>query len=496
MDQMYRLENVIAQRWSADRPMVWFEGEWWNSGRVFELVDKNVEQLKAAGFGAGDRIVALLPTSPAFLALCLAAWKLHGTVATLNVTAGLPAVAAQIKHSMPSAIVADPALKAHAAAFQGLPVPVVFLEPASSLPEFTARPNVKTSEDMSMLFFTSGTTGTPKSVPITHKNIITCLQQTLKLVLPDVASQTMFNVLPNFHTMGCIMCSFMPMLAGIRQAVMGSFLPVQKTIQAIDASESTILVCVPSMLHFLCAAAAKTGWKPKCVKYVVSGGDRLVNALRARVKQLLGAETIIEGYGLTECSPILAAQPHWGAPDGSVGPLLEHIQYKLCDVETGEDVTASREGVLWVKGPNVITEYFNAPEINAEKFKDGWFNTGDMVRIDEKGNVFIQERVSDLIIVGGHNVYPQEVEAVLNANPHVQESAAVGVEQSATGQIVRAFVIMKEGAEASAGELIKWCKERLPNYGVPRSIQMVTELPRNALGKVLRRKLREDQKKD
>lgn len=489
MEKM-RMDEIISKRWSCAKNMIWFEGDWWTGERFLSLVAENVKQLKNAGFAAGDRIVSMLPNSPAFHALCAAVWRLRGAVATLNPMAGPQALAAQIKHTMPAAIVAAPAMKAHAAMFSALPMPVVYEESTGALPEFKAVPSFKTSEDMAMIFYTSGTTGTPKGVPITHMNVITCMTQVLKQVLPDIESHTLLNVLPNFHTLGCCLSGFMPMLAGVPQVVRSAFLPVEGTIRAIDEGGVTVIVAVPTLLHFLCGAAAKTGWKPRCARYVVSGGDRLTKVLRARVQKLLGVD-IIEGYGLTECSPIVSAQSFKGSPEGSVGPLLCDIEYKLCDIDGSP--AAGNEGVLWIKGPNVASEYFRAPDITAEKFKDGWFNTSDLVRVDENRNVFVEERVSDLIIVGGFNVYPQEVEAVLNANPKVKESAAIGVARTVTGQIVRAFVILKEGVTTTSGELVDWCRERLPHYKVPRSIKMVSDLPRNALGKVLRRKLRDQE---
>lgn len=489
MAETLRMEDVIASRWKSDQPMAWYEGKWWTAGEMFRLVDENVARLKSAGFSAGDRIATMLPTSPAFFALCMAAWKLHGSVAALNALAGPKALAALIKHSMPAVIAAAPALKPHAGLLSKFPMPTVFVEDGGTLPEFKAVPSMKTSEDTGMIFYTSGTTGTPKGVPISHMNIIECLRQTLAQVLPDIHELVMLDILPNFHTLGCVLSGIMPLLVGIRQVIRANFLPIEGTIRAIEEGQASLLVTVPTMLHFLCGAAAKTGWKPSCVKYVVSGGDHLFNALRDRVEKVLGAK-VIEGYGLTECSPILATQllveP---APNGSAGRLLCDVQYQLRDID-GKPVEGD-EGVLWVKAPNVASSYLNAPEITAARFKDGWFNTGDMVRVDEKRYVYIQERVSDLIIVGGFNVYPQEVEAVLNSHPKVKESAVVGVKRSVTGEMIRAFVIPKPGETVTPSELVDWCRDGLPHYKVPRHIEIVEELPRNALGKVLRRKLRE-----
>lgn len=488
LDETLRLEEIIASKWTAAQPMAWFEGEWWSAERMFRLVDENVKRLKEAGFSAGDRIVTMLANSPSFLAVCMAAWKLHGTVATLNALAGPQALASQIKHSMPAVIAAAPGLKSASGIFSKIPVPTVFVGEKDVLPEFKAVPSMKSDENTAMIFYTSGTTGTPKGVPITHKNILSCTNQVLRQVLPDIKELCMLNVLPNFHTLGCIVAGIMPLIVGIGQVIRSSFMPVENTMRAIDEGGASLLITVPTLLHFLCGAAVKVGWKPRNVRHVVSGGDRLSPSLRARAEQILGAG-VIEGYGLTECSPILAAQATCGSPEGSVGPLLDEIKYELHDMDGS--LLSGDEGVLWVKGPNVASGYFNAPEITAAKFKDGWFNTGDMVRVDEHRNVFIKERVSDLIIVGGFNVYPQEVEAVLNAHPSVKESAVIGVSRSVTGQMVRAFVILREGQAVSPAELVEWCRQRLPHYKVPRHVEIVSDFPRNSLGKVMRRKLRE-----
>lgn len=488
MIEKLRLEECIAKSWpDLDKPMEWFDGETWSARRVFELADQNVQRLKEAGFGAGDRIATLLANSPAFYAICLAAWKLRGAVAALNAMAGPQAIAAFIKHTMPSVVVGAKELQPHVAAFEKMPIPMLFVDKTESIPAFKAFPTPKTSEDIAMIFYTSGTTGTPKGVPLTHRNILACTENTLKQATPDIKDCIMLNVLPNFHTLGCIVSGVMPMIVGIKTVIRDNFLPVEKTVRAIDEGGANIITTVPTLLHFLCGAAAKTGWRPKGMKYVVSGGDRLLPQLRTRVEKLIGGK-VIEGYGLTECSPILSTQVD-GSPTTSVGQLLEGIEYKLCDLD-GNKVDGD-EGVLWVRGPNVMSAYLNAPQITAEKIKDGWFNTGDMVKMDEKGNITIQERVSDLIIVGGFNVYPQEVEAVLNSHPAVKESAAVGVSRAVTGQMLRAFVIFKDGMSSTSSELVAWCRERLPHYKVPRSIKAVSDFPRNALGKVLRRKLRE-----
>lgn len=490
------LDAIITSHWTAAKNMLWYEGEWWTAERVFSLVDQNVERLKESGFGSGDRIVAMLPNGPAFASLCIACWKLGGAIVTLNPLSGLEVIGKLFRHAKPAIVVTTPdmwkkAKKKKPILTRLIRTPVQTINPNEALSEsFKAKPSTKCPDNTAMIFYTSGTTGMPKGVPLTHENIVSCTEQTLEQVLPDIHEQTVLNVLPNFHTLGCVVSGIMPLLVGVPQVIRSNFMPVEGTMRAIDEGGATLLITVPTLLHFLCGAAAKKNWKPRNVKYIVSGGDRLSNVLRERITEYLGGRPI-EGYGLTECSPILAAQTSSGpySPEGSVGKLLSRIEYKLFDVEGNP--AKGNEGVLWVKGPNVASQYYNAPEITAEKMKDGWFNTGDMVTIDENKNVFIMERVSDLIIVGGFNVYPQEVEAVLNECPGVSESAVVGVSRSVTGQMVRAFVIPEEGAALTSSQLTEWCRDRLPHYKVPRSVKIVSELPRNALGKVLRRKLRD-----
>ncbi|MDY3868082.1 MAG: AMP-binding protein, partial [Pyramidobacter sp.] len=466
MTEKVRLEKLIAEKWSFSEPVLWYDGEWWTAQKLFDLAEEDRRILEAAGFGEGCRLATLLPNCPAFHALCIACWQLGGAVAPLNALAGAQAVGATVQHSMPALIGASAALKKHEKDFEPLGVPLAFVDDRGALPDIDAVAAAPlSSPDMAFLFYTSGTTGTPKGVPLTHENIYRGITEAIELAIPGFGDETVLNVLPNFHTLGCIVSGTMPLFMGMRQAIRASFMPVEGTLRAIDEAGVTLMITVPTLLHFLCGAAMKSGWKPQRLTRVVSGGDRLLPVLRDRVAQYLGAR-VIEGYGLTECSPVLAVQTPEGSPEGSVGPLLPSIQYCLKDIDGS--LLSGDEGVLWVKGPSVASEYFNAPEITREKFADGYFNTGDMTRVDEHRNVFIMERVSDLIIVGGFNVYPQEVETVLNANPKVRESAAVGVSRSVTGQIVRAFVILKEGVTCSSSELAEWCRERLPHYKVPR----------------------------
>ncbi len=203
-----------------------------------------------------------------------------------------------------------------------------------------------------------------------------------------------------------------------------------------------------------------------------------------------------EGYGLTECSPVVSCNPSEAARKlGTVGPPLPGYAVQLRDLE-GKLLPPGSEGVLWVKGPSVTSGYFRAPELTAERFHEGWLDTGDIVSIDEDGFITILDRATDLIIVGGFNVYPQEVETVLNTHPAVKMSAAIGIHSSMSGEVVKAFVVPHEGMEVTQHELVQYAKEHLAHYKVPRKIDIVEELPLSSVGKVLRRKLKEAEGED
>ena len=229
------------------------------------------------------------------------------------------------------------------------------------------------------------------------------------------------------------------------------------------------------------------------IKLLIAGGDRYNTKIDDRVTAAFGVP-LIEGYGITECSPGLAVNPKPSVRKlGTVGPALPRFELELRS-EAGEKLPIPGEGVLWCKGPSVTSGYYHADEINRERFIDGWFNTGDYVQIDADGYIKILDRVTDIIIVGGFNVYPQEVEAILSEHEGVSLAVVVGMPNNISGEVPKAYVIRSAGSEVSESELVKFCKERLSHYKVPRSIEFVDSLPVSATGKILRRVLRQKER--
>jgi long-chain acyl-CoA synthetase len=227
------------------------------------------------------------------------------------------------------------------------------------------------------------------------------------------------------------------------------------------------------------------------IRTVITGASALTPAVRAEFESY-GPQDVVEGYGLTEASPVTHTNPPkpYGRP-GTIGLPVADTQAKLVDPDTGAEVTDDRVGELVVKGPQVMKGYFNNPEATAAVLRDGWLFTGDMARIDADGFARIVDRKRDIIKTSGFLVFPAEVEEVLRSYPDVLEAAVVGVPDSERGEVVKALVVPRTGAKLDPAELMSHCKLHLGKHKRPRDIQIVAELPKNFLGKVLRRKLRE-----
>jgi len=201
---------------------------------------------------------------------------------------------------------------------------------------------------------------------------------------------------------------------------------------------------------------------------------------------------VVEGYGLSEASPVTHANPVWGESKfGSIGIPFPDTEARVVDPETGEELLQGEVGELTVKGPQVMKGYWNRPEDTAQALRKGWLYTGDMAHMDKDGYFYIVDRKKDMIISGGYNIYPREVEEVLYEHPRVLEAAVVGVPHKYKGEIVKAYVVLKEGSGLTEEEVIEFCKERLASYKLPKEVEFVKDLPKSMIGKVLRGELRE-----
>ena len=495
MERFQRLESEIGRRSASfpDERCLWWNGSWWSRKTFAEKAEAAARTLEAGGFRAGERLACFLPNCPTVAVLSVAAWKLGGAFVPLNMKAGTPSILKILRHVEPAGVFLHESMEPLVEALEkeGIPSAAVGME--GDLPPLSLRPVTRESGDMAVIFATSGTTGDPKAVPLTHANLFDNAKGVHECIEGFETGRVLMNVLPNFHALGYTVCGLLPLLFGLPQVILPSFIPIRNVFEALRATETEILIAVPTMLPFILGAVGKGERCPDSLKYILTGGGRLDPTLDARVREALGV-VIFEGYGLTETSPVISANRSFASKKiGTVGPVLPGYEVQVRSPE-GRLMGPGEDGLLWVRGPSVFSGYFRSPEMTAERIADGWFNTGDIVRVDEDGYIEILDRASDLIIVGGFNVYPQEIETVLNEVPGVAMSAVIGIPNAVSGEVPKAFVVPREGVELSAQSLIAHCKEHLAHYKVPRKVEFVSELPLSSVGKVLRRELRRREK--
>ncbi|MDD2206004.1 MAG: AMP-binding protein [Aminobacterium sp.] len=492
-EMVFRLENRIMNRLQKDwnQPVLWWNDEWWTGRKLADLAAVCKDNLEKGGFGKGHRLAVMMPNSPMVLALSLAVWSLGGAIVPINTRAGVPTSMGILKLVDPFAVILGTEMDdlQQALTDNGFPWYISPLD--SSLGSLEGRPSQRGDEELAVIFATSGTTGLPKAVPLSHKNLLHNALTVFKELTELREGDIFLNVLPNFHSFGFTVAGLMPLLCGMLQTILPSFLPPHRTLEAISHSKTNVLLVVPTMLTFLLSSIDHGAPKPEGLKVVISGGDRLNMQLDSRVKEYLGVE-VLEGYGLTECSPVVCVNRSYEERKlGTVGPFISGYQWRLIN-ESGEDVTSAGEGVLWVKGNSVTSQYFRDPDKSADRFQEGWFNTGDYVRVDSDGYVQILDRVTDIIIVGGFNVYPQEVEAILQTHPAIEQAIVVGIPHQVNGEVPKAYVKKKQGESLTPREVIDFCKKHLAHYKVPRSVEFIDAFPLSSTGKVLRRMLKKE----
>ena len=478
---------------SPESRCFWWEGEWYNQAYLKNMADVCAETLRAAGFSEGQRIAVLMPNSPMIIALSLAVWRLGGAICPLNAKSGISSLVATLSLLDPFAVVLSNEVQKEIVSEldAGKWAHVTCLS-AGPLPEFQGRAGSAESSEIAVIFSTSGTTGTPKAVPLSHANFLNNCLKSIQALENLNEGDILLNVLPSFHAFGFMAGSILPLVLKGAQAIIPNFLPPSRTLESIKAASVNVVLLVPMMLNFLLGLIEKGARPPEGIKLLIIGGDRYNIQMEERVKRLMGVG-VIEGYGLTECSPVVSFNRSYARRKlGTVGEFLEGYEWQL-RAENGTLLPHATEGVLWLRGPSVIKWYFRAPEINNERFDDGWFNTGDYLHIED-GYIRILDRVTDIIIVSGFNVYPQEVEAVLEEHPAVQAAVVIGIPNANSGEVPKAYIQKRAGAETTESEIFHYCKERLSHYKVPRKVDFVESLPLSGIGKVLRRVLRDQER--
>lgn len=350
-------------------------------------------------------------------------------------------------------------------------------------------------EELVLLIYTAGTTGQPKGVMLTHKNFYANIESTRGAI--ELKREDIFMcLLPMFHSYAWTTNVLLPLRLGTSTVIIESLLPFEPVLKAIWNYKVTIFCAVPPI--FAALTQKIRGMKAFFMRLVnpvricVSGAAALPHQVHKDFEEAFGIP-LLEGYGLTEASPTVSLNPlHGKHKPGTVGIAFPDVHIKIVD-DHEKPVPIGLVGEICVKGDNVMSGYYKKPDETKEAFtQDGWLKTGDLGHLDEDGYLTIVDRKKDLIIVKGLNVYPQEIEHVLESHPAVAEAAAVGFPTETGDETIRVFVTLKQGQAADKSDLLKLCREKLASYKIPKDIEIRKELPKNAIGKILKKDLRQE----
>jgi long-chain acyl-CoA synthetase len=427
-------------------------------------VDSVAAELRANGVRPGDRVALLLPNGTSSVAALFASWCVGAVAVPLNVLLARPEVEARLELAGVSLLVDDESFGAGGAA------PVEALE--------------RSPDDPAVILFTSGTSGAPKGAILTHGSLRAAADGAAEALALDERDVVLGSA-PFSHVLGLATGVLSTLSRGGAIAVVRRFEP-EETLAFMCRTGTTILLGVPTMCIALCQAARRAPALPP-VRVAHVGGAAVPDEVAADFERTFGG-ALVEGYGLTEMSGI--ATTYSGTDrrrPGSVGKPLAGTEMRIAQPDE------SGAGEVQFRGPSVVPGYWENPDATTEAISsDGWLSTGDVGRLDEDGYLYLVDRKKELVIRGGYNVYPREVEEVLYAHPDVLEAAVVGVPDERLGEEVAAVVVARPGASLDVDALRAWAKERVAAYKYPRLIAVVDELPKGPTGKILKREIDRD----
>ncbi|MFQ5894411.1 MAG: class I adenylate-forming enzyme family protein [Nitrospinota bacterium] len=460
--------------------------------------------LRAAGVAPGDRMALFLPNSAEFEIAAFGCSKAGAVFTPLNPSYKEAEATHQLRDSGAKLLVAAgelipiveairkelPALReviAVGGERRGFPrfEEWILAHPPDPPPE----PPLDAAEDLMALPYSSGTTGFPKGVMLTHRNLVANYHQFVaNHRITERDSGLLF--LPLYHIYGTMIMGGL-VLAGAKQVLMRRF-EVEEVLRLIERHRITLLYGVPPALLAIADHPDVEEYDLSSLRYIMSGAAHLPPPVRRRVEERTGVLTFM-GYGLTEASPLTHMNPpvrEW-VKEASVGPPVSDEEQKVVDLETGEqELPPGEVGELILRGPHIMKGYWNAPEETARALRDGWLYTGDIVRVDEDGYVFIADRKKEMIKYKGFSVAPAELEALLHQHPQVADAAVVGKPDPEAGEVPKAFIVSREGERPSPEEIMAFVRERVSGYKQIREVEFIEAVPKSRSGKILRRALK------
>ncbi|HQT87015.1 MAG TPA: long-chain fatty acid--CoA ligase [Acidiphilium sp.] len=517
--------DEAARRFGA-RPAVDFLGRGWNWSEMAALADRAAAGLQQRGVVKGTRVGLCLPNTHYFIVMYYAILKAGGTVVNFNplytereLAAQAQSAGTRIMVSLDVPMIQD---KISALVAQGLLDQVIVCSMAAALPTLkswafrllksaeraaipAAKPYVRFSaliagpakptavaidplEDIAALQFTGGTTGVPKAAMLTHGNITANVQQVLAGSPPLVeGGERIIGVLPFFHVFAMTAVMNLGVSIGAELVLMPR-LDIKMLMAAIQRKRPTIVPGVPTLFTAI-SNAAGTGMDLSFIKFCISGGAAIAAEAAERFERLSRC-AILEGYGLSEASPVVTATPPDKVKRNSVGIALPGTIIEIRDPEHPERILPQGEkGEICVRGPQVMKGYLDRPDETAKAMIDGALRTGDIGYIDADGYLFIVDRIKDLILCSGYNVYPRVIEEAAYQHPAVQDAIAIGIPDSYRGQAPKLFVTLRPGASATEAEILEFLKAHLNKIEIPKAIEIRDSLPKTLVGKLSKKEL-------
>ncbi|KOV65521.1 long-chain-fatty-acid--CoA ligase [Streptomyces sp. MMG1121] len=449
--------------------------------------------LRTEGLRTGDRVALMLPNVPEFVVLYYAVLRAGGIVVPMNPLLKERETAYHLRDSGAVLLLewhrapGEGAAGAAAAGVRHLSVEPAALatELARLEPQFEVTPAA--GDDVAVLLYTSGTTGHPKGAALTHAGLRHNTEVNVTEVQRLTSEDVIVGCLPLFHIFGQTCTMNVAVRSGASLTLVPRFEP-GTVLDAIARDRATVFEGVPTMYAALLQHPGATGADMSSLRMCVSGGASLPVEVLHGFERRFGC-MVLEGFGMSETSPVVSFNhPDRPRKPGSVGTPIRDVEVRLLDA-TGRDVATGEVGELAVRGPNVMKGYWNRPEDTAATIPDGWLRTGDLARRDEDGFLYIVDRKKDLIIRGGYNVYPREIEEVLHEHPAVALAAVLGVPDERLGEEVAAAVVLRPGARADTAELQQFVRDRVAAYKYPRRLWLTDALPMGPSGKILKREI-------
>ncbi len=486
-----------ASHFFPDKPAILFEGRTYTYRDLDEMANRLANGLRALGVQRGDRVSLYLPNIPAFPLAYLATLRVGAVAVSINSLFKTDEVRYIVNDSGSGALftTADLYPQIDRAGMPGLRSLIIGEGQVGGeiqmddlivkgAPEFKAEDMER--DDTAALLYTSGTTGNPKGVILTHANVVSNIYATNHHagMRPD---DRLMLFLPLFHCFGQNFIMNSAFNTGATLIMQRRF-DVERTLDSIQRDQATMFFAVPTIYIYL-LNNPNHGFDLSSIRYWFTAAAAMPHEIAVQWQDQM-ERPINEGYGLTECSPFASYNHDFRYKPGSVGTPIENVDMKIFD-EDDQEVPVGQLGEIVIRGPNVMKGYFGKEKDTAAALRNGWLHSGDIGFMDDEGYFHIADRVKDMINAAGFKIYPVEVENVLYQHPAIHEAAVYGVPDPIKGEAVEAAIVLRPGAQATSEEIIEFCRSRIAVFKAPRAVHFVPQLPKSATGKILKRILRD-----